>query len=462
MRDLLRSALPQRLQQYNLGGTQAAVVLAILLLSAALPMRFSSRLIMVAIVLIAGAGAILVLMRHPPLGLAAIIVGGLLLPIDINVSAGSKFNAAMLITLLMTILWLADMIIRRRRIDLAPSRPLIPLLAFLTVAVLAFAVGQRSWFFFALTAPITAQIGGLVLFFLSACALLLSAHLIRDLRWLQALTWLFVGLASLFVIGQLIPPLKRPLSRLFQYGATSSLFWTWLVALSLSQALFNRKLPLGARLALGLFAGPILYVSYALVPGWKSGWVPALATAGVLLLLRFPPLIAVGVAGGIVAAPSALSYLIASDEYSYSTRLEAWELILEIVKVNPLLGLGPANYHWYTPLFPIRGYAVRFNSHNQYVDLIAQTGLIGLSCFLWFAWEIGRLGWRLRQTAAEGFARAYANGAFAGLVGTLVAGVLGDWILPFVYNIGFVGFRGSVLAWLFLGGLIALEQMRAR
>jgi hypothetical protein len=31
--------------------------------------------------------------------------------------------------------------------------------------------------------------------------------------------------------------------------------------------------------------------------------------------------------------------------------------------------------------------------------------------------------------------------------------------LPFVYNIGFTGFRASVLAWLFLGGLISLEHV---
>jgi hypothetical protein len=30
--------------------------------------------------------------------------------------------------------------------------------------------------------------------------------------------------------------------------------------------------------------------------------------------------------------------------------------------------------------------------------------------------------------------------------------------LPFVYNIGIAGFRASMLAWLFLGGLVALEQ----
>jgi hypothetical protein len=31
--------------------------------------------------------------------------------------------------------------------------------------------------------------------------------------------------------------------------------------------------------------------------------------------------------------------------------------------------------------------------------------------------------------------------------------------LPFVYNIGLAGFRASVLGWLFLGGLVSLEQM---
>jgi hypothetical protein len=46
-----------------------------------------------------------------------------------------------------------------------------------------------------------------------------------------------------------------------------------------------------------------------------------------------------------------------------------------------------------------------------------------------------------------------------GLAGTIVLGMLGDWVLPFVYNIGLGGFRSSILAWLFLGSLVSLEQM---
>lgn len=144
------------------------------------------------------------------------------------------------------------------------------------------------------------------------------------------------------------------------------------------------------------------------------------------------------------------------------TRLEAWRVLAEIVKVNPISGLGPANYYWYTPLFPVLGWYVSFSSHNQYVDIVAQTGLLGLACFLWFAWGVGRLGWRLRARVPEGFAQVYVYGALGGLAGTLVAGLLADWVLLFVYNIGLKGFRASVLGWLFLGGLVAVEEVARR
>jgi hypothetical protein len=49
----------------------------------------------------------------------------------------------------------------------------------------------------------------------------------------------------------------------------------------------------------------------------------------------------------------------------------------------------------------------------------------------------------------------------AGLAGSLVSGLLADWIIPFTYNIGVRGFRSSLLFWVFLGGLLALKRMRS-
>jgi hypothetical protein len=37
--------------------------------------------------------------------------------------------------------------------------------------------------------------------------------------------------------------------------------------------------------------------------------------------------------------------------------------------------------------------------------------------------------------------------------------MLGDWVIPFVYNVGLIGFRSSVFGWLFMGGLVVIEQL---
>ncbi len=52
--------------------------------------------------------------------------------------------------------------------------------------------------------------------------------------------------------------------------------------------------------------------------------------------------------------------------------------MFELIKANPIIGLGFANYSHYTYLYPILGWNVSFNSHNNYMDIIAQTGFCGL------------------------------------------------------------------------------------
>ncbi|MBV7328051.1 O-antigen ligase family protein [Chloroflexi bacterium TSY] len=160
----------------------------------------------------------------------------------------------------------------------------------------------------------------------------------------------------------------------------------------------------------------------------------------------------------IIPAIQVAQELITTDFYSWSTRLEAWIIVLEIVKINPVIGIGMANYRWYTPLFPIRGYDVFFVSHSQYIDLIAQTGIIGILCFFYVFFRVTQLAWRLRTKVGNGFAYGYVYGAIGGLAGTIVAGFLGDWIIPFFYNIGMKGFRASMLVWLFAGGLVVIEK----
>ena len=226
---------------------------------------------------------------------------------------------------------------------------------------------------------------------LSAAAFLLVAEQIPDQRWLQWMTWVYVTIGAAHVVG-LVPPMLAPYAgRITQPSSTGSLFWVWLLALAVSQALFNFKLSHWLRLLLIVIAVAALYIVAIRLSSWKSGWVPSLAVVAVLILLRWPRLLPGAVVIGLVLIYVLFPRVIADDQYSYSTRIEAWQILTGMLRRNPVLGYGPANYYWYTPLYAIRGYYVNFNSHSQYVDLLLQTGIAGLLAFLWFFGSLGRV-----------------------------------------------------------------------
>jgi hypothetical protein len=415
---------------------------------------------------IGAAGVVaLVMMRWPPLGMVGLVVASLAVPFAVGTGTESRINAAMLIVAALTFWWLLEMVVRHD-VRIIASAPVAASLALAVVSVLAFAVSTQPWHVFAQTAPLTAQVGGLSVVLLSACAFLLAAHRIPNLRWLQWLTAAFLILGAAHVVSRFSQDASTAARSLLGGVGLGSVFWVWVVVLAFGQAAFNRKLHPAWRVALGALVVVCFYQGLT-YKDWTSGWLPPLVAVAVASLVAVPRLLPLYVVGGVwlavVALPEVTAFMMGGDnQYSVSTRLEAWRIIAEIVSISPVLGLGFANYYWYTPLFPIMGYAVKFNSHNNYFDIVAQTGLLGLACFLWFAAAVGLLGWRLRNQVPSGFARAYVCSALGGLAGTLVAGMLGDWVLPFVYNIGLIGFRSSVLAWIFLGGLVALQQIAFR
>jgi hypothetical protein len=427
-----------------------------LLLIAAMAFMASQRQLTLVLFIPFGIGLFLIFLRWPSLGLVVTSVAGLIVPY----LGPSGLNVTMILVAMLLGLWLLDMIVGQQPIRLAPSRTVFPLLAFLVMALISFGIGQLNWLTFALHAPMGAQLGGLSIIVLSASTFLLMANRVHDLGWLSRITWVFLAVGAISILFRsLLPALGLYVRDVFQPVGT--VFYIWMVALSFSQAVVNRDLHPGWRLALGGLSLVTLYVLFFLKYGDKSGWLSAFVCIAVIITARSWR---AGLALVPVAVLSALrlwSGLVSIDEYSISTRFDAWRIMAQIIKISPLSGLGFANYYWYTPLFPIRGYAVSFNSHNNYLDIVAQTGLLGLFCFLWFFWEVGRLGWRLRERVPVGFAQAYVYGVLGGLVGMVVAGMLGDWVLPFFYNVGLIGFRSSMLGWLFLGGLVSLEQIVA-
>jgi hypothetical protein len=413
--------------------------------------------------LIPGLIGLLVLMRWPDLGLLAIIISGLVVPFSIGTGTGSSINVPILLVVLLIGLWVFQMIVMRESGIDRLSRPFWPAVAFIISTVISFGFGQFHWYPVP-AASISAQLGGALIFILSAGAFLLVAYHLQSLAALRWLVWVFLVLSGLFMIGRIITPVGQFILPYFQRAVSDSMFWMWFGVLGFCQVAFNTKLNLTWRIIIGFIFGSGIFVSFYLQRAWISGWLPMIAAIGGCVFIARPRYtIFLGIFMVVFLFLNLHQaediVMVGDNPYSLMTRLEAWSIMAKIILKNPVFGLGPANYYRYTALYPILGYFVPFNSHNNYIDILSQTGLLGLGSFFWLCWEIGRLLWRSRTHLPDGFEKSFLYGCFGGLIGMILSGMLGDWVIPFVYNVGLEGFRASVLSWLFLGGAVAIFRM---
>ncbi len=400
------------------------------------------------------------------LGMSVILASALFLGFEIGTGTDSAINAAMLVLVGMVGLWVLRIVGNDAQIKILNIETFVPLSLFVVFTFVSFLAGQITWYTFAEETSIAAQIGGLGVFVLSAFAFWMSANQVDDPFWLKMGLTVLIVAGVIYFFSRIIPgDPGRILGNFIPRGASGSMLFLWSGCMALAQGLLNKKMHMFWRVVCLIVPVLAFYVAFFILRGWVSGYLPLLAAMGIVLWLAFPKagvFLGIGAVGaGAFQLQSILNtyVFIGDNSYSLGTRLDAWEILGEITSISPLFGLGPANYYNITPLFPIRGYAVQFNSHSQYVDLYAQTGIIGLILFLWFFWRVLKLGWGLNmQISEDNFERAYVVGVLGGTVGTLISAGLGDWVIPFVYNIGFSGFRSSVICWLFMGGLVAIKQ----
>lgn len=410
-----------------------------------------------------------IFLRQPQWGLIAVIPVSMLVPIEFATGEVSTLNITIVLIIFLLALWVIDMLIIKRSFSFLTTPSIVILIAFSIIVLLSFLMGFLPWFSNLSMTPITGQLAGMTIFFVSFGAFVLVAHQMKEIRWLKWMVWIFLIFGGIYMVVHRISLLGYSLGSLFQYTATRGVFWIWLVAMAISQALINKDLSSNYRIALVGLVLITLFLAVFRYRGWVSGWLPPLITLVVILWMIKPRLALIVT---LILIPIIIFnwddiiqiLLYEGDEYkrnwwSLVSRQEAWKIVLEnIVSKNPVLGIGPAGYYYQVANYSIFGYFVPFNSHHQYIDLLAQTGFLGLICYLLFILEIGRLGLRLLPKLSAGFSRAYVVAVLGGTVGTLAAGFLADWIIPFLYNVGLSGVRASVLSWLFWGGLVVIHQ----
>jgi len=456
MNTILESKIFSSIRNISFGRNeiQFGIIIATIMISLIASYWGSLTILILLIAAVIGIPFLLLLLKYPNLGYIFILFGGWFIPFN----GPGGFNVSILMVILMIALWLMDMFVVKRKFEFVRSRTLRPAGYFMLVSVIAFAIGQISWFPFANQAPLTAQVGGFAIYFFLVATMIMTANIVHDVRWLQVFSWTFIGLGTIYILFRIAH--LSIIDRVFAHGVyANSMFWTWIVVIPLSQAIFNHELKPKIRMLLYGIVVAAFYVAIIQQNDWKSGWVPPVVAAGVLVALRFKKLALMAIPFAVLIAGYLAIDLIATDTYSWGTRVDAWLVVLAISKTSPIIGLGFANYYWYALNFSIRGYQIKFNSHSQFVDIIAQTGILGLIGFFWILFEVGLLSWKLQQKLTSGFERAYAYGILAGIFGSLMAAFLVDWVLPFTYNIGLDGVRASILPWIFFGGLVAIEKI---
>jgi O-antigen ligase len=103
-----------------------------------------------------------------------------------------------------------------------------------------------------------------------------------------------------------------------------------------------------------------------------------------------------------------------------ASRREIWRVTLRMFAAHPLLGIGMGAYYVAVPAFhDASGTMKPQEAHNDYLELLASGGLVGLAIGLWFAVVVFR---RTRQNLQSPnlFRRAACFGATIGIVGVAV------------------------------------------
>jgi hypothetical protein len=448
------------------------VVLAVVLLLAWRLGGAASRGLVVLVYGAIGAG---ILLRYPALGLPGLVLGMAFVPFQLGTGTGSSLNIAMLGVLGLAGLWVVRGLLNHE-LGLRPSPANRPWLALVVVAGLSILAGSAMW------DPMVevkdnftiVQLAQWSLFVLAAVAYWLGGNDPRDRAQLERLTVVVLGIAGVGLLRDL-GWLPGPIARF--YALDGVVDRVWFVALPASLALFNQDLKRWQRGALLAMALLTVVAGYTRGSGWASGWLPSLITLSTVIALRLGlwslRLATVFTVPAMAAFATLLPRLVQQERWSLETRALAWRGLIDLVGDQWPLGLGLAAYWhvWrgvigsFSYLDAATGYFhftldPKVNMHNNYVDIYGQTGVVGLIALLVLMVALVLHGWRVWRVEPPGFGLAYAAAGLAALVGMGAGGMLGDWLIPFVYNVGLAGFREAGLGWLLLGGVVVIGATR--
>lgn len=395
--------------------------------------------------------------------LAIVLSGGLINFFSLPTGTDSRIVISLVIAGILTACWLLEMLLARPRFDLTPSYLNRPLLTYAAISIIAFGWGILFRDSLVWTPPkfIVVQTASLVVNLLLLSLALLVANKVTNLRWLKQLTAAMLGMGILYILIFLA---NSPLQKYILDNGTRGLFGSWVALLAYALALFDENLNKRVRVALMVLVALYLYRYFVIGQTWVSGWLPLGLGCVVLTFLRSRRFFLIcTILGSIYLSFTFNTYynnivVGEEDEGSGTGRIGLWEMNLAIVKNHFLLGVGPAGYAVYNMSYHPQDAR---STHNNYFDILAQTGVLGSAAFIWLIASFLRTGIQSRRLlqGRRDFSEAFANACLAGVFSIIVAMMLGDWVLPFAYNQTITGFDNACYSWILMGAAVALWRI---
>jgi hypothetical protein len=301
--------------------------------------------------------------------------------------------------------------------------------------------------------------GALSLMIMLPAVFLLALNNIRERKYYVALIALVVGIALPEVLQRITGVIPRV--GVFEVSGPG-LYHVWLLPIIWAQILFNKKLNPWVKVFFFVLILGWMYWAFFRRLVWISGWGPAFFGLFVVTFLKSKRL-------ALLVVLIALIPIVLNPEYYWDriyvqsegedfNRFWLWRTIifdLVLLRADALLGTGPAGY---APYFQTYYPYIGMSAHNNYVDIFAQTGLLGFGFFVWFLVSVFRSGWKQVNRLADPFLQAFNNGVLGGFAGILSAMMLNDWFMPFAYNSTIAGFDWNVYAWILLGAMVGLKR----
>lgn len=387
-----------------------------------------------------------------------IILGtALFVPITLPTGTGSRLAISMLVVILLFGLWVLRSMTVERRFSIRPSPVNFPLLAFF--GVVAFSVFWSILFrdpfvFVPDTFSIVQIAAALVMIFLPV-ALLMVGNFIESIYQLKIMAVMMIAAG---VIGFIKNLTGRPIP-----VDTRGMFTLWVVGLAFGFAIFIKNMHWALRTFLFTLVALWIWLNFVINISWVAGWLPGLVALAILTWIRSKKM-------SILLLLIVASLFIHDSDYylgkvlqnetqeSGLTRLAAWKANWGITREHLIFGTGPAGYAvYYMTYFPTDAMA----THSNYVDLVAQTGIVGTVFCLWFFGSLAAMGIRLskRLRGRGDFVEALANISLAGTFACIVIMAFGDWLFPFAYTQTIVGFNYALYNWLFMGAILVLDRL---